>query len=96
MKYYESMNKKLLVEEKDAYKYALISLGTVPMLGNEFYGPSIRADREDFIKNFAGYDTVEEFKKDLVEWFYSGPWLEREYTEEDLNNMLYEIWWDGE
>lgn len=49
-------------------------------------------DMEDFLKNFMNgvisYPTMEEliaFRKDLVEWFFSGDWIRLEDEEEEAD-----------
>lgn len=58
------------VMEQDAFMYAMERVTTVP------------EDMEDFCRNFTGVrygmvrpEELAEFRKDLVEWFYSGNWI---------------------
>jgi len=60
------------VLDKDAFSYA-------------FERCVIGADQEEFMQNFRHYistglwiEKIDEFREELVEWFYSGNWQYRE------------------
>lgn len=59
------------VKEDDAFMYAMERVTTV------------EADAQDFCNNFTGVrygkstpEELAEFRKDLVDWFYSSNWIE--------------------
>lgn len=61
------------VREEDAFMYAMECVTTVP------------EDAQDFCNYFTGVrygkstpEELTEFRKDLVEWFYSGNWIKEE------------------
>ena len=68
-----------VVLQKDAFSYALERVLT--------HGKDRQAFCKEFpqigLKYLANDDNLEEFKHDLVEWFYSGNWVYKNEESED-------------